>query len=566
MSTSHLFRFLSQRARGLVLLMIGVGALSGLFSVGVVALINRTLVAQRGDDAILLLAGAFAALVLGKVVTNLAAQLLLVRFSQGTILDLSLALSEKIIKAPLRRLETRGPARVLATLTDDVGTITWAVQCLPRFAMNAALVLGCAIYLAWLSWQIFLVLGVLTLCGALLYKLMHDRAFGLMEAAREARSQLFRNFSDLVHGSKELMLHRQRSAAFLDRQIRPTAEAYRRSNLAATRRYAIADAWIQLLFYALIGMLIFIVPRLAAPSMHTLTGYVFTLVYMMGPMWSLIGVVPTIGRGQIALRQIEALGVHLDAGDADAGGSASAREDPQRTRVIEMRQAVFSYGDEPGDGFTLGPIDFRLQRGELVFVAGGNGSGKSTFVKLLTGLYRPRGGTLATDGAGVAGADLDWYRQHFSVVFSDFHLFDKLLGLPEAELAAKTERYLKALRLDHKVQVRDGGFSTVDLSQGQRKRLALVTAYLEDRPFYVFDEWAADQDPEYKEIFYARLLPDLRRLGKGVVVVTHDDRYFHLGDRIVKLEDGRLTQAVDTAFEDRTRIGTGHRKVSSAAA
>jgi putative ATP-binding cassette transporter len=101
---------------------------------------------------------------------------------------------------------------------------------------------------------------------------------------------------------------------------------------------------------------------------------------------------------------------------------------------------------------------------------------------------------------------------------------------------------LRWLALDHKVRVTDQRLSTTDLSQGQRRRLALLTAYLEDRPFYVFDEWAADQDPHYKQIFYTELLPELRARGKGVAVITHDDRYFHLGDRIVKLHDGQIVE------------------------
>jgi putative ATP-binding cassette transporter len=90
------------------------------------------------------------------------------------------------------------------------------------------------------------------------------------------------------------------------------------------------------------------------------------------------------------------------------------------------------------------------------------------------------------------------------------------------------------------VQVKDGTLSTIELSQGQRKRLALLTAFLEDRPFYIFDEWAADQDPFFREVFYLQLLPELKAKGKTVLVISHDDRYYSLGDRIIKLDYGKI--------------------------
>jgi putative ATP-binding cassette transporter len=173
-------------------------------------------------------------------------------------------------------------------------------------------------------------------------------------------------------------------------------------------------------------------------------------------------------------------------------------------------------------------------------------------VKLLTGLYLPNSGTVRLNGETVVADTQDWYRQHFAAVFSDFYLFKRLLGLDPALVAGQAESWLKTLRIDHKVSIVDGQYSTVKLSQGQRKRLALVTAMLEDRPFYVFDEWAADQDPQYKEIFYGELLPALRARGKGVIVVTHDDRYFHLGDRVLKLEEGKIVDS----FQNTARGGS----------
>jgi putative pyoverdin transport system ATP-binding/permease protein len=190
--------------------------------------------------------------------------------------------------------------------------------------------------------------------------------------------------------------------------------------------------------------------------------------------------------------------------------------------------------------FALGPVDLAFSPGELVFLIGGNGSGKTTLAKVIVGLYAPENGHILLDGVEVDEARRDRYRQLFSVVFSDFYLFDSLLGIRLERLDQAAQALLEALQLSHKVTIDQGVFSTLDLSQGQRKRLALLVAYLEDRPFYLFDEWAADQDPLFKDVFYRRLLPALKAKGKTVVVITHDDRYFHLADRLIKLESGQV--------------------------
>jgi putative ATP-binding cassette transporter len=121
-------------------------------------------------------------------------------------------------------------------------------------------------------------------------------------------------------------------------------------------------------------------------------------------------------------------------------------------------------------------------------------------------------------------------------------VFDRLYGLSGADLDARAARWLEALELAGVVHVRDGALSSVDLSRGQRKRLALLTALLEDRPIYVFDEWAADQDPHFKQVFYRQLLPELRARGKAVVVISHDDRFFDIADRLIELDGGQARE------------------------
>jgi putative ATP-binding cassette transporter len=201
--------------------------------------------------------------------------------------------------------------------------------------------------------------------------------------------------------------------------------------------------------------------------------------------------------------------------------------------------------EQEDESFTLGPIDLAFRPGELVFITGGNGSGKTTLLKLITALYLPESGEIRMDGKMISQQNVDAFREQFSVVFSDFHLFETILGIDKPELDAKAIHYLKQLHLENKVRYQDGNFSTTELSQGQRKRLALLTAYLEDRSIYIFDEWAADQDPHFKQIFYYELLPALKARGKTVLVITHDDRYFRIADRLIKLENGKLIRSTD---------------------
>ena len=530
-------------------LMLGVGVLSGLLSAGVLAFINYVL--HHPSDHSLLVVLGFVALVAGKILAHLGSQVLLVRFSQDTILDLSLSLCAKIVRAPLLRSEQRGASHILVTLTDDVSWVTWAIQCFPNFLMNGALVLGCGIFLAWLSWSVFLgVLGV-AVVSVLVHQWLHTSVRDIIAASREARAELFQRFRSLTDGLKELLMHRDRRREFIEEDVRGAAELYRKTNLEATRIQALLGAWNQVSLYFLIGFIIFLFPSFGLISPEALTGYIVAMIYMMGPISTIISVAPTLERGQVALENIERLGISLDVSPEDLRTSDVVDPEPGIPPIVQWTDVVFSYGADNGADtpFTLGPISLELCPGELVFIIGGNGSGKSTLVKVLSGLYQPVRGDIRLAGTTITDENREWYREHFSVIFSDFYLFKKLLGQSDSHVQRLAPQYLRLLHLDQKVTVRDRAFSTLDLSQGQRKRLALVTAYLEDRQIYVFDEWAADQDPQYKEVFYKTLLPDLRARGKTVIVITHDDRYFHLGNQIIKLDDGKVVEHVRTGKE-----------------
>ncbi|WP_017743565.1 cyclic peptide export ABC transporter [Scytonema hofmannii] len=287
------------------------------------------------------------------------------------------------------------------------------------------------------------------------------------------------------------------------------------------------------------GVLIFGLPKLTPVSNPILSGYILTITFIMRPLQSLFQILPEMNQATVALQKIDTLGLSLVERSETTTFTQPFPPQFQRIRLQGITHIYHNKRDE--QSFTLGPIDLEFQPGKLIFIVGGNGSGKSTLAKLITGLYVPEAGEIHVDDKLITNQNRQAYRQLFATVFSDFFLFERILGIHLDDIDIQARTYLKQLQLEHKVQIKEGVLSTIDLSQGQRKRLALLTAYLENRPIYVFDEWASDQDPFFRDIFYHQLLPDMKRQGKAVFVISHDDRYFHLADRLIKLDYGKLT-------------------------
>jgi putative pyoverdin transport system ATP-binding/permease protein len=532
-----LVRFASsaRAARWKLGLIVVAAAIGGLASTGLVALINAAL--HEGARSELL--AAFAGLCVLVPVARFASSWLLVHQIQDVVYNLRLELSRRILASPLRRLEEVGAARLLATLTEDVDAITNAMSSLPLLSLHLAVIAGCLAYLAYLSPKLLLVVIAFVAVGIASYKLPMGRAQRHFGSMREEWDRMFGHFRGLTQGTKELKIHAPRREAFLSEHVERTAGVIRRHNLAGNAIFIAANTWGQMLFFVAIGLILFGAPRFLAVAPRAASGYALVIFFMATPLDVLLGMLPQLGQAVVAVRKIDRLGLSL--AERSPARALPARRAPAAWSSLELRGVTHSYRHERGEEiFTLGPLDFAARPGDLVFLVGGNGSGKTTFAKLLCGLYTPEAGEVRVDGRAIDEETIEAYRQMFSVVFTDFYLFESLLGLSAPDLGERAQLYLAQLQLDRKVKIDGGGLSTVDLSQGQRKRLALLTAYLEDRPIYLFDEWAADQDPYFKEVFYFQLLPELRARGKTVFVITHDDRYYGVADRIVKLNYGRI--------------------------
>lgn len=534
-----LFNFLLRISRRTVVLAIIFGLLSGACTAGLLALVSASL--HRDRLSATTLVWSFLALCLLTPLTRFISDLLLVRLGYDAVFKLRMKLSGQVLAAPLRHLEEIGAPRILAVLTEDISVIINSLLLVPLLCINAAIVAGCLIYLAWLSPTAFGLVVSFMILGSLSYQLALRRGIRFQRLAREQTDALFAHFRALTTGTKELKLHPRRREAFMTSVLQATAQSLRGYNIRTMTYFIVASSWGQILFFVFTGILLFVLPSIKALGVETLTACILTVLFMRNPLDGILNTVADFSRATVSLNKVETLGLTLEthaSRSLDAGMKQAAEP---RWEMLEMAGVTHAYHREKeNSSFLLGPLDLAFFPGEIVFIIGGNGSGKTTLVKLLTGLYVPESGEIRVDARPVNEQTVDAYRQHFSVVFSDFYLFESLLGIDAPELDANAKYYLTQLHLEHKVQVKDGIFSTTDLSQGQRKRLALLAAFLEDRSIYVFDEWAADQDPQFKEIFYLQLLPMLKAKGKTVVVISHDDRYYHVADRIIKLENGRL--------------------------
>jgi putative pyoverdin transport system ATP-binding/permease protein len=457
---------------------------------------------------------------------------------------LRIRLCDKLLFADLRFLESYGIGEILTNLGSDVSALAQAAGTFLGTFQNLVISIFALAYLGWLSPPGLVGVALTTLAAAMIYYAQQSKILERLERTREKGVVFQEGINDLVRGFKELKLSRAGHVDLFRSLSRIAAE--RRDLIVGTQRlYAVSDLTSEACMLLLVGMLVFLLPTFFSSSSTTVFQFLVTVLFAIGAIEGVITSVFAISRARMALGKITTLEETLDKRliqDLDR----RTEVDPLAFRTIALRDVHFCFGAaSAAESFDLGPIDMELHRGEALFICGGNGAGKTTLLKLITGLYAPTAGAILVDGRKIESHDRQRYREIFTAVFSDFHLFRRLYGI-DATRAGFAERLLAELRIDHKTSVRNGAFTTINLSSGQRKRLAFAVGRMSDRQVYVFDEFAADQDPEFRIYFYSEILPELKRQGKTVIAVTHDDRWFNAGDRLIKMEYGRIASAQAT--------------------
>ncbi len=461
---------------------------------------------------------------------------------EAIIHKIRLRLMDQIRHSELLAIEGIGRSRIFSAITGDTAVLTQASNMLCFTIQGAVLICFVAIYVAFLSIAAIVTTIVIVSIAATIFHFKNRRLVAEKQRSAEWERRLFDRLTDFLDGFKEIRLNNARSDDLFDDavDVSRTAANIKIKSQAETFKLIVTS---QISMYVLLGAVVFVAPQFSSDlGGAALTKTTTALMFIVGACFGLVQSIPVLLNANAAADRIAQLEISLRA-----AASTERHDIPIRKRFekIEVRNIEFRYLDRFSDvSFKIGPIDFDLQAGELVFITGGNGSGKSTFLRVLSGLYPPDLGEIILDGMPIDENTRDTYRNLMSAIFFDYHLFQRLYGIPEP-VPGEVDRLLAQFRLGDKTGLTDGQFRTLDLSGGQRRRLALIVSLLEKRPILLLDEWTAEQDPEFRRKFYDELLPDLMKAGATIVVITHDDRYLDeldLPARRIRMDEGRIVE------------------------
>jgi cyclic peptide transporter len=455
-----------------------------------------------------------------------------------------------VLHSDYQRVSNRIP-QIQMSINNDVNQLTNAAFTIINFLTALIMSLTCCVYLATISWLLFVLTFVVIVVGVGVYYYNARANIRSLQKSRQLENTFQANLNAVLHGFKEIYMEPGKGEYIYNHKISTLARESHGHNLTAMSGLINNQVTGQILFYILISSILLVFSVLLNIKANDIVSYVFTLLYLLGSVESIMGQLPTLLRAGVASGQVFNLQKELEAANRNVPQSEGAVFG-ETFETLSVRDLEFAY-HEAEPYFKVGPISLEVKKGEIVFLYGENGSGKTTLIQSIIGLYRPVAGAISVNGIAVEATAHTQYKRLFSVVFSNFYLFTEILdqGVFDAE---KWNYYLELFELQHKVSITGKQFSNTDLSTGQRKRLALITALLEKKPILVIDEWAADQDPYFRRKFYTRILPLLAKEGFAIIAITHDDKYYHCADRLYKMDKGWLVE--ENVFLHKREAGT----------
>ncbi|GJL83545.1 MAG: ABC transporter ATP-binding protein [marine bacterium B5-7] len=538
-----LYRLLVRQDKTTCVRVVSAALLAGLLQGGMIIVINGAASAMQNSDLNLRYLLMFLLLLGGYSLASHYSTSRTIALTERVIFAAYLDVADKLRRMHLVDFEEMGKSRIYSTLHTSTDIVLEASKNLANVGAAFIMILVSGIYIASISIVAIAIIVVFYLFGYFVYRTNLQKVSELINKASLHDHQFKDRFKYFLEGFKELKVARNKSATLYNDYIRPEARQAEKASIRAEKKLSANMVFIQSYYYLIVTSMIFLLPQVGDMSNADILKVAAVLLFTYGSMTRIVQSIPLILKAERALDKLHSLDQELDiARESNTGIVVDYSKLPASDLSIQLDNVSFTYQhSDHVDDFTLGPVSLDLKPGELVFIVGSNGAGKTTLLKLLTGLYRPDSGMLYLGGRGMEEQDYPNYRDLFSVVFPDYYLFDRLYGQRKVD-EEKLSVLLDIMGLRDRVAWDGERFQNLNLSAGQCKRLALACAHMDDSPFLVLDEVAADLDPEFRQFYYQTYLPNLRKSGKTVIAISHDQQYFGVADRTVKLDSGRIVE------------------------
>ena len=456
---------------------------------------------------------------------------------ERVIKDVRERISNKIKNSELLTIENMDTSKIFTRLTRDTSLISQSASEILSTAQSLIMVFFALIYIFIISAPMFFIIIIALSVTIAIYTVFSKEVQKDLNTNSKVEDQFYNSLDSALVGFKELKMNSKKRDDLYAHQNQVLNRLYN-LKIDLSEKFIAVIMFTETFLYILLGAIVFVVPHIIVEDSTTIIQITASLLFIIGPIDNAIYIFPLASKTRRSIKNIHKLEDLIDKNMIKMPYEMA--DDFENFKTIQLKGMEFEYINSENERlFAIEPINMTINRGELIFIIGGNGSGKSTFIKTMLNLYYPTNGDIFVDDTPIDEYNSSSYRDIFSIILSDFYLSKEIYGVDNINYRL-INNLLKEMQLDKKTKFIDGAFTNIDLSTGQKKRLALIVALLEDKQIYVFDEWAADQDPEFRKYFYEKILTRLKAEGKTVIAVTHDDAYFNFADKIYKMQDGKM--------------------------
>ncbi|MFY0599812.1 MAG: cyclic peptide export ABC transporter [Cyclobacteriaceae bacterium] len=451
--------------------------------------------------------------------------------------DMRIRLSRQVLKADFEVVE-KNAFKILPVLSNDVNIIGAFAKTIPDILVAVFKIIAIVAYMFAISWELtLLIIGVFVIVLSFSVVVLKRSVFEERQAQFQ-RNVLFKQLNGLINGIKELTLNAKHQLGYVKNTIADSSGKYARHMTILGSLHITIVKSAELFVILGLGVAMLIMKSVSGYSNDVFLEFLALVLFILPSLIAVTTFFKSKKKVDVAMEQINALSVSFEVYDELETAVIFPYNPNLQKPIIKLEEVTYQYGGAEQTKYKIGPVGLDIYENEILVINGGNGSGKTTLSKVLSGLYMPYSGQISFQDQLVSKENLFGYRDMFSAVFADSHVFDDLRYLELDANDTRLTTYCQLLGVDQKVAIKNSQISTVDLSFGQRGRLNLLRALLEDKPVYLFDEWAANQDPYFKSKFYNEILPLLKSKGKTIIAISHDDHYYHVADRLVTLSDG----------------------------